>query len=171
MKAKNVRKGRNEVIYNKPVGIIDGILYLVNYTFEDTLHNEPFNGVTGSVLEPITQEYINDANTVEQSKEYCRDLWAESVKNGNYEGSLVEFTEEALRNSDGAYLGHDESDVHYVPVNIMDEYFKDAVTFNCIGGGRCFRNGMKWDIVLDQHLVNEINRLEKPEVIAKAEGK
>lgn len=152
--------GRKQISYNKPVGIIDGTLYLVNYTFEDALHGNPFKGVTGSILEPITQGQIDEYNAPENAKDWCHDLWKESVNAGRYEGSLDDFVDEMLECLDGEYLGHDPSDVRFVPDKIKEKYFPDAVTFNCVGGGRCFNKGMKWDVVLDEKLVKEIDRLE-----------
>lgn len=157
------KETRKEVKYNRPVGIIDGTLYLVNYTFEDTMHDKPFKGVTGSLLEPITKRQIEEYTSPDAVKDYCLEPWKESVRAGATEQSLDGFVEDCDGQWDGDYPGHDFSDVRFVPDEIKEKYFPDAETFNCIGRGRCFSKGMKWDIVIDPFLVSEINRLEESE--------
>ncbi len=152
---------RKQVTYNRPVGIKDGCLYLVNYTFEDVLGDKPFNGVTGAIMEPITQAQIDEYNEFENVVENVRDLWVEAVKDGRIEEGLEEYTRAIIRDMDDEYFGQDTSDIHYVPEEIASKYFPEAATWNCIGGGRCFEKGMTFDVVLDQFLLDEINRLEE----------
>lgn len=155
---------KNQKNYNTPVGIKDGNLYLVNYTFEDEMHGEPFKGVTGAVLAPLSQEYIDEKNDPEEIKEYYREFWVESVRNGDTELGLEEYVSNIHESyGDGAFPGHDTSYTSHIDIDseLVKTHFPDAVDFECIGGGRCFEKDMDFDVVLDEFLVSEINRLEK----------
>lgn len=156
---------RNETKYNKPVGIKDGSVYVVDYTFEDTMHGEPFVGVTGTVLSPVSQAYIDERNEPENIEENYRDCWVEAVKSNNTDEGLTDWVRSNVIDDchDGDFPGHDTSGLYDIEEYIPDllQHFEDAVTFECIGGGRCFSKNMEFDVVLDQALVDEINRLEK----------
>lgn len=156
---------RNQKNYDKAVGIIDDQVYVVNYTFEDEMHGEPFNGVTGGILVPLTQDYIDSRNDVEEVMENYRDLWVEQVKSNCTDLGLQEWVEQNIvTDYEGEFPGHDTSDLHTIEDDEqVKAHFPDAVSFECIGGGRCFRKNMQWDVIFDQHLVDEINRLEKEE--------
>jgi len=147
---------RQQIDYNKPVGIRQGKLYIAHYTFEDS----ELRGVTGSILEPMTQDKLDKFNSTDYLHDYYREIWKGSVGENEYEGSLEEFIDEGRFHEEGDFPGHDLSDLHLVPDEIKSQYFKDAATFDCVGGGRCFYKDMKWDVVLDAFLVDEINRLE-----------
>lgn len=153
---------RNQVSYEKAVGIIDGQVYVVNYTFEDELHGEPFKGVTGAVLVPLSQEYVDERNSMDELVEHYREVWKSEVRSDCTELGLEQWIEESVNHYDyDLFPGHDNSYVHLIDTDEeVLKHFPDAVGFECIGGGRCFKKDMQWDVVFDQHLVDEINRLE-----------
>lgn len=146
---------------DKCVGIKDNTLYILNSVFK---HSEDFKGATGSMLSPITQEYIDSMNSLDYAKDNYDYLWRESVASNITEKSLDEYIEDLIAetrcNTDSEYVGHDTSDIHLVPEDIKEKYFPEAATFKCIGGGRCFDHDMEFDIVLDQGLLDLINKYE-----------
>lgn len=156
---------RNQVNYNRIVGIKDDQIYLVNYTFEDTLNGSEFKGVTGAVLSPVSQAYIDDRNSEENLEEYYREFWSLAVQEGDTELGLTDWIEQNVDRAyeDGDFPGHDTSYVNHLDLDsdVIKENFPDAVTFECIGGGRCFTKNMEFDVIIDEFLVSEINRLEK----------
>jgi hypothetical protein len=141
---------RNETKYFKPVGIKDGSIYFLDYTF----NNGDFKGATGTVFDPITQEEIDEYNDKNFVKDIYKDSWVESVKSGHTEESLDDFVEDIIDHCDGEYPHQDCSYSH-----LWDEahkYFDDSViTFNCAGGGRCF----------DKELLNSFDKVIDPELI------
>ena len=155
---------RKQVSYNKVVGVKDNEIYLVNYTFEDTLYDKPFKGVTGSVLVPLSQDEIDARGDLDQVIDSYGYLWVEAVNSGSTTLSQEDYMQDLIDQEDGYFLGHDLSDVHYIEDNPkIKELFPEAVTYECVGGGRCFKKNMEFDIVFDQHLLDEINRLEEKE--------
>lgn len=157
---------RNQKDYYKCVGIKNGTLYMVDYTFEGTMHGKPSIGVTGSCFAPVTQAEIDERNEVENVIESCGFIGQEAVENGETTKSQEDWIEDLieckLNNGEGLFIGHDTSCIHKIPDEIREKYFPDAVTFECIGGGRCFDGDEEFDVLLDEHLLKEIKRLEAP---------
>jgi hypothetical protein len=126
---------RKEKKYFKPVGIKDGSIYFLDYIFEDG----DFKGAVGTVLDPITPEYIENI-TNEDWVEYSRDLWKSAVETNSTEDSLEDYAKLIENDSEISgllYPGHDNS-----YSELYDEAKKhfdyEIETFNCCGGGRCF---------------------------------
>ena len=149
---------REEIKYNKPVGIKDGSIYFLDYTFN---HDGGFKGATGTVLDPVSQSEIDDNNDPENVKELYRDIWVESVKGGHTEDSLDEFVKNEIANCDGEYPMQDSSysELHD---EAKKHFSADVVTFNCSGGGRCFDRKLlnSFDKVIDKELINTIKQYE-----------
>ena len=150
---------KKEKKYFKPVGIKDGSIYFLDYTFEDG----DFKGAVGTVLDPITKNYI-DSITNEDWIEYSREIWVEAVKSGSTEQSLEDYAESIKNESENQgqlYPGHDDSytELH----DEAKKYFDSNVeTFNCCGGGRCFDLELlnSFDKVIDQSLIDLIKSYE-----------
>lgn len=159
-------KMRNQKDYYKCVGIKDGQLYMVDYTFEDTMHGKPFVGVTGSVFCPVYQDDIDQRNDLETVIENYGYLWTEAVKAGQTTDSQEDYIQSMIdaevNYGDGMFFGHDTSYIHKIPDEIREKYFPDAVTFECVSGGRCFYGDEEFDVLIDPALLLEIQRLEKP---------
>lgn len=159
---------RKQTTYNKPVGIRNGVLYLVNYTFEDTMHDKPFVGVTGSNLVPYTQAEAEQRSEPETFADlYEMEFhWREAVKEERTTESYADWLDSVIQEqrAEGKdFPMCDDSDTQYINVEEMKKYFgKDIIGFECVGGGRCFHGDDEFDVVLDQHLLNEIRRLEAP---------
>jgi len=159
------KKPREQVNYNEVVGIThDDEIYICNYVFRDTMHDKLFCGATGSVLVPVSQEYIDDRNDPDYLSEELGCLWQENVAAGNTEVGLAEWIDELLSElhyGEEYFFGHDTSDVHYVSDEIKERYFPEAVTFECIGGGRCFNiDRLEFKIVLRPDILEEIIKVE-----------
>lgn len=152
---------RQQVNYNKPVGIKDGSIYFLNYVFN---HSDNFKGATGTVLDPITTDYINNISN-EDWIEYSRDLWKSAVETNSTENSLKDFSEQIKTDSeiDGLkYPGHDTS--YSELYDEAKKHFDSNVeTFNCCGGGRCFNLELlnSFDKVIDQDLIDLIKSYEQ----------
>lgn len=146
---------RKQTNYYECVGIKDGYLYMLDYTFKDG----SFMGATGTNWRAITQDEIDESrNNIEDR---CEDLWKEAVSHGNYKGSLDDFCQGVLNEMpDDEIPFQDTSGVHHIPQEIKDKYFPDAVSFACTGGGRCFEYEMEFDTVIDASLLKIINKFE-----------
>ena len=150
---------RKEKKYFKPVGIKDGSIYFLDYIFEDG----DFKGAVGTVLDPITKNYIENI-TNEDWIEYSREIWVEAVKSGSTEQSLEDYAESIKNESENQcqlYPGHDDSytELH----DEAKKYFDNNVeTFNCCGGGRCFDLELlnSFDKVINQDLIDLIKSYE-----------
>lgn len=150
---------RKEKKYFKPVGIKDGSIYFLDYIFEDG----DFKGAVGTVLDPITKNYIENI-TNEDWIEYSREIWVEAVKSGSTEQSLEDYAESIKNESENQgqlYPGHDDSytELHDEAKKYFDN---DVETFNCCGGGRCFDLKLlnSFDKVINQDLINLIKSYE-----------
>ena len=143
---------RKETKYYKPVGIKDGSIYFLDYTFDDG--DFKIKGATGTVFDAITQDQIDDYNDEDFIKDTYKDCWVESVKAGKTEQSLSDYIDDIINYCDGEYPHQDCSYSH-----LWDEahkHFDDSiVTFNCAGGGRCF----------DKELLNSFDKVIDPELI------
>ena len=150
---------RKEKKYFKPVGIKDGSIYFLDYIFEDG----DFKGAVGTVLDPITKNYIENI-TNEDWIEYSREIWVEAVKSGSTEQSLEDYAESIKNESENQgqlYPGHDDSytELHDEAKKYFDN---DVETFNCCGGGRCFDLELlnSFDKVINQDLIDLIKSYE-----------
>ena len=150
---------RKEKKYFKPVGIKDGSIYFLDYIFEDG----DFKGAVGTVLDPITKNYIENI-TNEDWIEYSREIWVEAVKSGSTEQSLEDYAESIKNESENQgqlYPGHDDSytELHDEAKKYFDN---DVETFNCCGGGRCFDLDLlnSFDKVINQDLIDLIKSYE-----------
>lgn len=150
---------RKEKKYFKPVGIKDGSIYFLDYIFEDG----DFKGAVGTVLDPITPEYIENI-TNEDWVEYSRDLWKSAVETNSTEDSLEDYAKLIENDSEISgllYPGHDNS-----YSKLYDEAKKhfdyEIETFNCCGGGRCFDLELlnSFDKVINQDLIDLIKSYE-----------
>ena len=150
---------RKEKKYFKPVGIKDGSIYFLDYIFEDG----DFKGAVGTVLDPITPEYIENI-TNEDWVEYSRDLWKSAVETNSTEDSLEDYAKLIENDSEISgllYPGHDNS-----YSELYDEAKKhfdyEIETFNCCGGGRCFDLELlnSFDKVINQDLIDLIKSYE-----------
>jgi len=152
---------RQQVNYNKPVGIKDGSIYFLNYVFD---HSDNFRGATGTVLDPITNNYIENITT-EDWTEYSRDLWRSAVETNSTESSLENYAklvEDDSEMSGLLYPGHDNS--YSELYDEAKKHFDSNVeTFNCSGGGRCFNLELlnSFDKVIDQDLIDLIKSYEQ----------
>lgn len=157
---KKDNNDRKQINYYKPVGIKDGSIYFLDYVFD---HFDGFRGATGTVLDPITKDYINNISN-EDWIDYSKEIWVEAVKSGSTEDSLEDFAEQIKTSSeiDGLkFPGHDYS--YFELHDEASKYFdNDVETFNCSGGGRCFNLELlnSFDKVIDQNLIDLIKSYE-----------
>jgi hypothetical protein len=159
MTAKN-NNDRQQVNYNKPVGIKDGSIYFLNYVFD---HSDNFRGATGTVLDPITSNYIENITT-EDWTEYSRDLWKSAVETNSTEDSLEDYAVKIKNESESygqLFPGHDDSYSEFHK-EAKKHFNSNVETFNCSGGGRCFNLELlnSFDKVIDQDLIDLIKSYE-----------
>ena len=159
---------RKQVDYNKPVGIKDGSIYFLNYVFD---HSDNFRGATGTVLDPITSNYIENITT-EDWTEYSRDLWKSAVETNSTEDSLEDYAAKIKNESESygqLFPGHDDSYSEFHD-EAKKHFDSNVETFNCCGGGRCFNLELlnSFDKVIDQDLIDLIKSYEKDNEIKAA---
>lgn len=153
-------KRKEEKLY-KCIGInSDGALIMVDYLFE----TDGMCGATGSEFYPVTQEMIDERNDPEYVKD-CYEgeyLWKEAVKAGHTDLGLDDYIDSLIQNSDGHFFGHDTSYISHIPEEIRAKHFPDAVTFECVGGGRMFPRALEdLETVLEPELIERIREIEK----------
>ena len=118
----------------------------------------------GSVFRPVTQDQVDEYQDPEYIKD-CMDgeyLWQEAVSNGRTEASLDDFCRDLtlIAKTEGQmYFGHDTSYIEHIAEDFRREYFPEAVTFECIGGGRCLPDD-NLEIIIDQELIDLVNEYE-----------
>ena len=167
MTTKN-NNDRKQVDYNKPVGIKDGSIYFLNYVFD---HSDNFRGATGTVLDPITSNYIEKITT-EDWTEYSRDLWKSAVETNSTEDSLEDYAVKIKNESESygqLFPGHDDSYSEFHE-EAKKHFDSNVETFNCSGGGRCFNLELlnSFDKVIDQDLIDLIKSYEKDNEVKAA---
>lgn len=166
-----IMRSRRQNIYNEVIGIdTDGHIYLLNYTFEDTLFGEVFCGATGSIFVPLTQAEVDARNDVDNIAENYEHLWKEAVAEGETTDGLNDYVqnliEQELSCGEGLFLGHDTSDTHYISDSVAADlqgrlgYEDEIIGYECIGGGRCFDREIQWKYVFRPDLLAEIERVE-----------
>jgi hypothetical protein len=152
---------RKQTNYNEVVGITtDGEIILCNYLFE---HGD-MRGATGSVLIPLTQDCVDDRNDVDNLKGNYDYLWQEEVAAGQTELGMEEWLEELIDSEinygEGYFFGHDTSDIHHITDEFHEKYFPGAVTFECVGGGRCFGRDIEFATIINPTLWEAIQDIE-----------
>lgn len=143
--------GKVNIPIKKLVGKKDGDYCVCDYVFKNS---KDFQGAVGSHFRPVGKdeyETMHDAES-EEVKDRFRDIWAEAVKDGRTEESLVEFCDTILQcDGDDALWDLSYSDCwdlirERVPELTEEEY----PIFECVGGGRCFSLDMAWDELYDK---------------------
>lgn len=158
----------NETHYNAIVGVIDGELAILEYTFEDS---ENFKGAVGHTMRTLTQEQIDS------QKEADEELWKGAVAGGSTTLGLDDWWEDACDEAEmnNLYYPYDDDSYRYETnelyealsdddrekiEEIMGVKGEDYVDFECGSGGRCFDANAEWDLILRPDLVELINKLE-----------
>ena len=99
----------------KAVGIYDREIFIANFNEDGTIKGF-------DVLRPVTKDMLEELRDVDSYKPYCKDLWIEAVRHGNYEGSLEEYAQECIDEADvdndgESFPGKDESGLEYLTEN------------------------------------------------------
>lgn len=161
----------NETKHNAIVGVIDGELAILEYTFED---GENFKGGVGYRMRTMTQEYIDCRKDPDNADE---DLWKQAVAGDYTTLGLDDWWEDACDEAEmeGKYYPFDDDSFRYetnelyeaLPDDdrekieeIMGVKGEDYVDFECGSCGRCFNANAEWDLILRPDLVELINKLE-----------
>lgn len=159
----------NETHYNAIVGVIDGELAILEYTFEDS---ENFKGAVGHTMRTLTQEQIDS-----RKDEADEDLWKQAVAGDYTTLGLDDWWEDACDEAEmeGRYYPFDDDSYRYKTNELYEALSdddrekveeilgvkgEDYVDFTCGSGGRCFSADTKWDLILRPDLVELINKLE-----------
>lgn len=161
----------NETKHNAIVGVIDGELAILEYTFED---GENFKGGVGYRMRTMTQEYIDCRKDPDNADE---DLWKQAVAGDYTTLGLDDWWEDACDEAEmnNLYYPYDDDSYRYETnelyealsdddrekiEEIMGVKGEDYVDFECGSGGRCFDANAEWDLILRPDLVELINKLE-----------
>ena len=149
---------RKQTDYKKLVGRTGDEYFFIDYSFE---HSEDFKGTTGSVMRPVSRQEYEDRTSEENMRDYLKDSWQAAVESGRYEESLDDYLEEIEPDEmfDQSYPEYAEQLREKFPEFTEEDY----PIIECIGGGRCFSKGMKFDEVYSPELVKVINKFEREE--------
>ena len=132
----------------KLVGRIGDNYYVCDYVFKN---GEAFRGAVATVLRPISKQEHEDAQDINNLKDYFADLWAEAAKNRQTTESLEDFVQGTYDNCGDECLwdfsGYEYWDMLREAVPELTE--EDYPVFDCAGGGRSFDVDMKWDAIYD----------------------
>lgn len=129
---------------------------VLDYVFNDTMHEKPFNGATGSKFDIISKaeykERMKKSNIIDYLKsasEFPMDFdsfneWYKAIKDANELETVI---------FDNSY-----SHLHdYIRAELKLNK-TEAYIFSCSGGGRCFKKGFKGNI--NPELSEVINQFE-----------
>ena len=146
----------NRETVNRPVGIDKhGDIYIADEFFR---HGDGFQGVTGDVVYPVTDEMITSALETESKMEWAEDMWRADagITNGT-EFGLAEWVDEF---PDDEYLNmvYEFADVDVEALNALTG--NDAVRYALSGCGRVFHADTEWVRVFDADLLARINSWE-----------
>lgn len=161
----------NETHYNAIVGVIDGELAVLEYTFEDSGN---FKGATGYRMRTMTQEYIDCRKDPDNADD---DLWKQAVADGYTTLGLEDWWEDACDEAEmnDQYFPFDDNSFRYETnelyealsdddrkkvEEIMGVKGTDYVDFDCSCCGRCLNANEEWDLILRPDLVELINKVE-----------
>jgi len=155
---------REEIKINKLVGTKDNEFYFMNYVFKDG----QFQGVTGAILVPISQEEYKERTTNPGLAEWLKEAWKYRFENDQTTLGLEEWAEEvySIDGDDAVFdLSYSNTDfwqqIREVEPDLTEE---DFPLFECIGGGRCFSKNMEFEKVYNPELIELINKYEEEEV-------
>jgi hypothetical protein len=164
-------KTRQQVNIKKLVGRTEhGEYYYADYAFEHRHGDEPFIGVTGTVLRPISKDEYDERTDIENVTEYLEEIWRCVVADGGTDRGLDDWVQDVI-NSQGVdetvfdlshYSEGEDPIEHLSEIGELDP--DDFVDFcECIGGGR-FVGDAEFVKVYDPVLLDRINRVENNKV-------
>ena len=123
----------------KAVGIYNKEIFIAKFNEDGTI-------MGFDVLRHVTKDMLEELRDVDSYKPYCKDLWIEAVRSGNYEGSLEEYAQELIDESDAdndeeSFPGKDESGLEYLTLNerndadefLLNEYNIEVGTWESSG--------------------------------------
>ena len=148
---------KRETKYNQLVGRIGDEYYFLDYTFH---HGDDFKGATGSELSPLTEDEYNERVESYFDPENMRDSWRQAVSDSSTDLSLSDWIE-LVKDTDGEENVIDRSYADTYGEELKKRLGDKAFEVECLGGGRCFEAGMKFDEVFNQKLVDIINQFEE----------
>lgn len=132
---------RNQIDINKVVGVNTdtGEIYGVDYVFKSTLHGNPFNGATGSVMRLVSQAEYSDRQDSDAIEDYYDDAWRSAVAHSDEKRGLAEYVKDVTAGVDVDEMLFDES--HGFSDQVRDLIGIDEEEFPIVdysGGGRVF---------------------------------
>lgn len=167
---------RKKITFNEIIGKTTyGEYIALDYVFDDSLHDAPFRGATGSHFHPVTNGAAEEARNPENAKEQLKEFWQMSVKDGRTEESLEAWVEHYLNEAgdealwDLSYSSMGEAAAEIYNKEQAEEWGREltedekAEFSECTGGGRCFSYKMEWAKVYRKDLLALALSFEKPE--------
>lgn len=156
---------KEETTYKEVIGItVNDEIIMLNSIFK---YEDGFCGATGSVYNPIDQDYIDRRNDPQEVASDYAFLWREAVAAQQTEDSLENYMQLMIDHEvdygDGYYFGHDPGDSYLLEGSeLQEKYFPDAVTFENTGAGRIFdaKDRYEWKVVLRPDLLEKILEVE-----------
>lgn len=134
------------------------------YHFADSVfkHGGDFQGVTGSVIRPVSKAEYYEATSRESVEERLRDAWACMEKEGG-EDDFQTWVDEVITHDGAESVMFDESDCCDAEA-AFDEMGIEYECTDCTGGGRIFGDADgrdKFYEVFDQEALDAINDFEE----------
>lgn len=135
---------------------------VLDYVFNDTLHNDAFNGATGSKFDVISKAEYKERTSKDNVIDYIISsgfISKDTPKQLEYKIAEVYYKEMKANKEIDSFI-FDDSYIH------LHDYLRkelklsknEAFTFSCSGGGRCFEKGYKGNI--NPELSKVINQFE-----------
>ena len=139
----------------------NGEYYVLDYVFDERGVN-PFRGAVGSVMRPVSAREAAEAMDIESVIERYEDVWRECVSHGDETRSLEDFAESISMNDglesmfDLSYckIGEEVAKMYNTELPEHHDSEDEAEFSECVGGGRCFNHGLKFEKVYRQDLLN-----------------
>ena len=152
----------------------DDELYILDSIFHDS---DKWQGVTCHSMRHLSDEDIEEFNTVEYQLDHCDELWRMAVHDGRTEDGLREWTEQYINDCYGdLYPGWDSSYyrdtqeaidnlTHGQQVALYKYYGQDDIcdefTCECSGCGRHFPEDNEWKMkFVSDELLDKLARID-----------
>lgn len=120
---------------------------------------------------PVTQDRIDEMNTVEYLKENYGYVYEESGSDQTEEEYFEGWIETEVNYGSKHFVTQDDSYIHMIDDSIKDDFGYEVITFECTGSGGGIYLGMKPTKIYEHKILGELISDLKKRARAKKEQK